>query len=283
MICSYNLKKDIRFICEMTGIDIEDLAKEISMSKRMIMYSASGSPTNTTLEKIYGYIYRKGYLLSSAKSEIFKEILSTDESLFFHGSRFGIKEINCTGSRSSSDFSNGFYCSQCLDSASSFVADSKNSSVYVFKAELSGLKCLRFECDLDWMLAISYFRGKLSRYREESYIQSMIQKVEEADMIIAPIADNRMFEVLNQFASGEITTVQAIHSLSASRLGNQYVFKADKAIRKLCFLDRFYLCDEERNNLKNISRDNENIIQTKLKLSEREFRNQGKFIDELFI
>ena len=247
------------------------------------MYSCAGTPSNTTLEKIYGYIYRKGYRLSSAKSEVFTESLSKNDQLFFHGSRYGIREISCGGSRSDSDFSNGFYCSKRLDSAVCFVSDCRSSSVYAFKADLTQLNCLTFECDLDWMLAISFFRGRLSAYRDTAYIRNLIHRIETADVIIAPIADNRMFEVLNRFAAGDITSVQALHSLSASRLGNQYVFKTEKAVQRLFFLDRFYLCDEERENAKEFSKDNANIIQTKLKLSLREFRNQGKYIDELFI
>ncbi|MCR4951144.1 MAG: DUF3990 domain-containing protein [Solobacterium sp.] len=267
----------------MTGLRIDEFAEEAALSKRTVLYSFSNEPSNTTLEKVYGLIYRKGFRLSLAKSELFAENLKKNEVLFFHGSKYGINEIDPFGSKNDSDFSHGFYCSRQLDSASSFVAEYKSSSVYIFKADLSKLNCFVLNCSLDWMLAISYYRRKISAYKNEPHIQNMIRQLEKADVIIAPIADNKMFEVLNQFASGEITSDQALHSLSASRLGDQYVFRTEKAVRKLSFLDRFYLCDEERNNAGLFSRDNENIIQTKLKLAKREFRNQGKYIDELFL
>lgn len=280
---SYHFENDIRFICDVSGLNLNELSKATSVSKRTILYAYSGDPSDNTLEKVYTYIYQQGYRLSIAKSEIFKESLSAKEQLFFHGSKYGISNIRFDGSKFDSDFSYGFYCSKRLESASSFTADYKASSVYVFKANLSGLKIVTMNCDLDWMLAISYYRRKISEYSSHPYIQNLIRRLETSDIIIAPIADNKMFEVLNQFAVGEITSDQALHSLSASRLGDQYVFKTEKAINRLQFLDRFYLCNEERANAKISARENENVIQTKLSIAKREFRNQGKYIDELFV
>lgn len=283
MIRTFNLQDDIGLICEIADMNLEEFASEIPLSKRSLLYAQTGTFSNKTLEKIYSTIYDTGYRLSAAKNELFQELLKADEELFFHGSKYGISEIDCRGSRSDSDFSNGFYCTQRFESASSFVADVRYSSVYVFKASLSELNCLKFDCCLDWMLAISCYRGKLPQYSSHPGIQRILSEINNADVVIAPIADNRMFEVLNQFNAGEITSVQALHSLSASRLGDQFVFKTQKAVNSLVPLDRYYLCDAERNSAISQAKDNENIIQTKLKLAKREFRNQGKYIDELFL
>ena len=52
--------------------------------------------------------------------------------------------------------------------------------------------------------------------------------MQAADLIIAPIADNRMFTIMGQFANGDITDIEAQHALLTSRLGKQYVFKPPK-------------------------------------------------------
>ena len=283
MKMTYDVEKDVRFICELSGDDLDSLSKKMSLSRRTLQYAFKSEPSADVLEKIYSYIYRNGSRLSVAKSDLFQESLKPDEKLFFHGSRFGFEQIDPSGSRNNSDLSYGFYCSGNLRSAVSFVEEYRNSSVYVFKANLSGLKSEVLSCDLDWMLAISYYRDKLGVYSESEYIQNLIRHLDSMDFVVAPIADNKMFEILNQFANGDITTVQAIHSLSASRLGNQFVFKSPAAVERLVFIDRFYLCDEERKNSLLASGDHSNVIQTKLDMAKRQFRNKGKYIDELFI
>ena len=52
--------------------------------------------------------------------------------------------------------------------------------------------------------------------------------------------------MMQQFGQGEITDVQAIHALSASRLGKQYVFKSEKAVSRLKEIERLYLSKEEK-------------------------------------
>lgn len=281
IVMNYNFKNDIDFILAVTGDDLSALAEKTGVSRRTLFYSLNEGPSDQVLEKVYSYIYGSGYVVSEAKNELFLESLKGNEKLFYHGSRFGIENIAAEGSRKTSDFSCGFYCSEALGSAVSFVEEFRSSSVYVFKADLTGLKTFEFDCDLDWMLAISYFRNKLSDYKSNQHIVSLIDSLNDIDVIIAPIADKKMFEILNQFSNGDITSVQALHSLSASRLGKQYVFKTPEAINSLMFIDRFYLCDEERAKSIVSSADRGNIIQTKLDMAKREFRGKGKYIDEI--
>ena len=59
------------------------------------------------------------------------------------------------------------------------------------------------------------------------------------------------------------------------------MFKTAKAIDSLTFIDRFYMCDEERAQSIVSSASRGNIIQTKLDMAKREFRGKGKYIDEI--
>ena len=149
----------------------------------------------------------------------------------FHGSKSGLSDITVSGSRNKCDFGNGFYLGQTFNQALSFVCEKDRASVYSFKYSLEGLKSVEFDCSLDWMIAICYFRGTINKYARSKRVQEVIKKIEDADVIIAPIADNKMFYVMSQFAEGEINADAAIHSLSASRLGMQYIFKTDKALK----------------------------------------------------
>lgn len=56
--------------------------------------------------------------------------------------------------RDNCDFGKGFYLGETYNQALSFVCEKEKSSVYSFKYSLSDLKVKRFDCNLEWMLAI---------------------------------------------------------------------------------------------------------------------------------
>ena len=51
------------------------------------------------------------------------------------------------------------------------------------------MKINEFDCSMDWMHAICYFRGTIKEYVESSRIQHIIKKIGDADIVITPIAD----------------------------------------------------------------------------------------------
>ena len=236
-----------------------------------------GSAADEVYEKLYSYIYKRNYRINSVKEELIKEKYG---SVLFHGSKNGLSDITVSGSRNNCDFGNGFYLGQTYNQALSFVCEYDRASVYSFRYSLEGLECVEFDCSLDWMLAICYFRGTIKKYAESERVQKVIKKIEGADVIIAPIADNKMFYVMSQFAEGEINADAAIHSLSASRLGLQYIFKTDRALKNLIPIERYYLSAPEREDCRRALVLRGYEIDTKLKLAKREFRS-GLFIEEL--
>lgn len=99
-------------------------------------------------------------------------------------------------------------------------------------------------------------------------------------MIIAPIADNKMFYIMTQFTDGEINADVALHSLSASKLGLQYIFKTEKALNNLTPIERYYLSVPEREDCQRLLNERSLEIDTKLKMAKREFKS-GLYIEEL--
>lgn len=49
------------------------------------------------------------------------------------------------------------------------------------------------------MIAICYYRGTLGRFSSNSMVSKIINEIEGVDVVIAPIADNKMFYVMAQF------------------------------------------------------------------------------------
>ena len=276
--CEYRIKEDIGFIMEAEGINKFELSEATKISRVTLdSIDKRGTATEEVCEKLYSYIYKLNYRINSVKEELVREKYGT---VLFHGSKNGLSEITVSGSRNNCDFGNGFYLGQTYNQALSFVCEYENSSVYSFKFSIDGLKCIEFDCSLDWMLAICYFRGTIKNYSGSRAVQNVIKIIEDADVIIAPIADNKMFYIMSQFAEGEINAEAALHSLSASKLGLQYIIKTNKALKNLVPIERYYLSFPEKEDCRSMLVERGYEIDTKLKLAKREFRN-GLYIEEL--
>ena len=130
------------------------------------------------------------------------------------------------------------------------------------------------------MLAICYYRGTLGEFSLNSKVRQIVADVEAADVVIAPIADNKMFYVMAQFTEGEINADVALHSLSASKLGLQFIFRTEKALQNLVPIEKLYLSSPEREDCRRVLNERSYEIDTKLKLAKREFKT-GLYIEEI--
>ncbi len=276
--CEYRIREDIGFIIEAEGINKLELSESTGISRTTIdSIEKKGTTTDEVCEKLYSYIYEKNYRLNSVKEELIKEKYG---NILFHGSKNGLSEVNVFGSRDNCDFGKGFYLGQTYNQALSFVCEYERASVYSFRYSFDGLKIIEFDCSIDWMLAICFFRGTIKKFAENSIVQGIVKRIEEADVIIAPIADNKMFYIMSQFAEGEINADVALHSLSASGLGLQYIIKTEKALKKCIPIERYYLSAPEREDCRKTLIERGYEIDTKLKLAKREFK-EGLYIEEM--
>lgn len=105
--------------------------------------------------------------------------------------------------------------------------------------------------------------------------------MEGIDYIVAPIADNRMFEIIDSFIDGEITDVQCQHCLSATNLGNQYVFITQKAIDQITLLEKCYLSEQEKEFYLTSRLESFKMNLDKVKLVRKQYRNQGEYIEDI--
>ena len=105
--------------------------------------------------------------------------------------------------------------------------------------------------------------------------------VDLSDMIVGYIANDRMFVVLDRFFNGEITDLALINSLSALKLGKQYVAKTEKACKNIKIIDEQEMKEEQREKLKYESEVNRS---RGIELAEsvcRKYRREGRFFDEI--
>lgn len=248
-------------------------------------------PTKSQLESIYNFAYGKGlYLNEITWQECLDEFRKDRIKVCSHGSRTYIKgEIrldlntpdNPDRSGDTNDFANGFYLGQNLSQACMFVGEEPNSSLYILTFDPKGLKCAYFDVDENWMLAVGLFRNRLTEYENHPKLTYIKDKVDGCDFVFAPIADNKIFEVIDAFTSGEITDLQCLYALSATHLGYQYVLKSQRALDKLQIKKHLYYCGLEKSMYNKEADIESNTSMNKALIAKRRYKDQGQYISEI--
>lgn len=263
----YDLDSDIELVTELNHCSEEDLKDFIDIDN---------------IEDVYEYAWGNGIRLNNIKWQEYKDLDNNDLIFLCHGSRSGIKgNIRLDVSGDSNDFGDGFYCGTRLDQAGMFVADEPNSSMYVIAFNPEGLTPATFNVDTEWMLAVAYFRETVDDYKDSDKIKAIKEKVDNADYVIAPIADNRIFELIDSFTEGEITDQQCLYAMSATHLGRQYVFKKPSTLSHIEIVDHLYLCDSEKDSYAMQGTIESNTSLNKAIISRKKFQDKGLYIDEL--
>lgn len=210
------------------------------------------------------------------------QILTSGEIVtLYHGSKTGISGMIAPISRSRCDFGKGFYMGTEYLQPLTLICNYPKGKIYSMSVDLSNLEILDLEVSLDWALFVAYNRGKMESVKDSKIYKKYKNMAKGCDMIIGYIANDRMFVVLDRFFNGEITDAALIHSLSALKLGKQYVAQTEKACKQIKIIDEKKISKEERSNLKKISE----VNRTKgIALADdicRKYRREGLFFDEI--
>jgi transcriptional regulator with XRE-family HTH domain len=282
----YRITEDIKSIREILGLSQSELANQIGVEQVTISRNELGktNPSDIFLEKLYAFAFDKNIKINKLKEMLWRDDLSQNEKLLFHGAKSEIVgDIDIHKGRKNNDFGQGFYTGESYEQAISFVSGFNHSSVYYLRFDDSNLKCKRYKVDQEWMMTIAYYRGALDEYKNHPSIKSLIEKSKDCDYIIAPIADNRMFQIINSFIDGELTDEQCKHCLAATNLGMQYIFVSEKAVSQAKIIERCYISANEREYYKNVRFEESKLGDDKVKLARKQYRGQGKYIDEILV
>ncbi len=211
-----------------------------------------------------------------------KRIIHTNEGItLYHGSKSGIHGAIAPVSRERCDFGKGFYMGTDPIQPLTLICNYPNGKMYTLSVDLSDLKILDVEVGLDWAFLVAYNRGKMESIKHSSIYNRFANMSKGCDMIIGYIANDRMFVVLDRFFNGDITDLALINSLSALKLGKQYVVLTEKACRKIQILEERELAEEDRRKLKQKSEENRSKgIEMENEIC-RKYRREGSFFDEI--
>lgn len=281
----FMIAKDIESVIEILDDTIENLADALEVSRATVSNWINGKNaiSEKHMDEFYRYVYQKGIRLNKIKEQFYREdMVKNGEVLLFHGAKTRIEgKLRIDQNKKTNDFGNGFYCGESLEQSAMFVATYKNSSLYMLKFKPDNLIGKTFRVNREWMLTIAYFRGRLEQYQDTAMVRQLAKTTEGVDYIVAPIADNRMFEIIDSFIDGEITDVQCRYCLSATNLGMQYIFVSDRALSQIEFLERCYLVDIEKESYLISRQESYKMNMDKVKLARRQYRNQGEYIEDI--
>ena len=282
---NYSVISDIKCVCTLLELSPSALAEQLGVARSTVTRILNGStvPGDLFLRRFYSFAYDNPMRRIDLNQLKVQFALDEHSHLYFHGARNGIEgEIDLSHSRKELDMGPGFYLGESYSQAASYIFAYPSSSIYLFSGKkLQGLRVVTYGVDLEWMLLVCYFRKRIDAYASSSLLQSYVEKAKQADVIIAPIADNNMFETMNQFARGQITDLQAIAALSASTLGKQIVLKTDSACQAFEIVDRLYLSPEERKDIEEARKASALTARDKAKLAIEKYRREGRYIEEI--
>jgi transcriptional regulator with XRE-family HTH domain len=281
----YRFDEDCRLIRELRGQTQTELSDKLGIGiATLSRWEANRSePSADSLEKLYSYAYRSGIRLNRIKEQFYREELGQERKLLFHGAKAVLEgSVRNDVSRQNNDFGYGFYMGESFRQAALFVSNfNKESCVYCLSLDEKGLVRADYSVDNEWMLAIACFRGRLDGRVSEEKKELICSRALQADYIIAPIADNRMYQIIDSFIDGEITDEQCKHALAATELGMQYVLKSKRAVNQAEVLERCFLCTREKEEYINTRAKDISAAEDKVRAARIKYRGKGKYIDEL--
>lgn len=264
---------------------LADICSKMDLSETDYLAIKHGEiePTKQQLENIYNFAYNKGLYLNEIKwGECVDEFQQGRTKVGSHGSRVNIKgNIRLDVSGESNDFADGFYVGQHISQAGMFVGEEPNSSLYILTFNTEDLDIAAFNVGVDWMLAVAYYRNKIPQYADHPKIRAIRDKVDNCDYVFGPIADNKIFEVIDAFTEGLITDQQCLYALSATHLGYQYVLKTQKALEHLEMKEHLYYCAAEKAMYNKESDVETNTSMNKALIAKKRYADRGQYITEL--
>lgn len=285
---SVNLSEDLKKVKVLFDYTDEELASDLRINRSTLSrwITKKNYPNNISLNKIYSYIYSKGIKLNLIDEELYKSKETKNNLILFHGSKSGIEgNLTVEKGNEKKDFGKGFYLGESVKQAVSFVSNYPNSVLYIVEVKnIDKLKIKYFDVSKEWMIIVAYYRGKINEYLNSSYLKELLESIKGVDMIVAPIADNSMYSIINEFIEGGITDEQCINALSANRLGKQVVILNDRTLNNnVKIIKESFLCIEEKNQYEEEKENDRNVGKAKMILAKRKYAGIGKYIEEILV
>ena len=282
------MQKLIKSIRDYLGLSQADFAEKLGVNFATVNRWENGRaiPTKLAQAKLYDYCKEHGvpvyqFVLDKIANEAASVNLEGGRILLYHGSKSGIVGDIAPKSREMCDFGKGFYMGTEPGQPLTLICDFEKSKFYIVSIDINALDTVEIKADLDWAMLVAFHRGRMDKIKGTSFYEKYSRIDAGKDLVIGSIANDRMFYVLDNFFMGNITDMALVNSLSALKLGKQYVATTEKACAAvriereipLSMMERRFLQDEsDRSRQKGIAIANDIC---------KNYRREGNFFDEI--
>ena len=282
------MQKLIKHIRDYLGLSQADFAEKLGVNFATVNRWENGRaiPTKLAQAKLYDYCKEQGvpvyqFVLDKIANEAASVNLEDGRILLYHGSKSGIVGDIAPKSREMCDFGKGFYMGTEPGQPLTLICDFDKSKFYIVSIDTNALDTVEIKADLDWAMLVAFHRGRMDKIKGTSFYEKYSRIDAGKDLVIGSIANDRMFYVLDNFFMGNITDMALVNSLSALKLGKQYVATTEKACAAvriereipLSMMERRFLQDEsDANRQKGITLANDIC---------KNYRREGNFFDEI--
>lgn len=201
----------------------------------------------------------------------------------YHGSRSGLEGEICPCSRERCDFGRGFYMGTNPDQVKGLVVSDQNPVFYELEIDFTKIPITRrlYLKDKDWMWTVLACRKQSAEFVETTLAKQAIRRLERADIVAGPIADDRMNEAMRRFEENGLTDVALLHCLDSIDYGEQVVAKTPFACQQVTIVARHAIRGKEAENAMHFSdqkrKEGENIVN---KMAAR-YNREGNFLSEI--
>lgn len=275
-----NLIKAIRFAANMNQ---EQFASAIGTTSLSINRWENGKTLPNRMAQMQLYKFCKEHTIDVAQLIIdTKKYKDDNEKLvLYHGSKKGIVGDIAPISRAECDFGNGFYMGTNTLQPLTLVCNEDKPRFYTVELDMTGLKALTVEIDMDWAMLIAYHRKEMECAKGTAIYEKYAHIADGYDVIIGYIVNDRMYTELSRFFNKTLTDVALINCLSALDLGKQYVAISEKACKQIKILKEEVLSPLELSLLKDMSSERRKEGIALAEKIEVKYRREGKFFDEI--
>ncbi len=270
------------------GISQQELADYMNVSFATVnrWENNHAYPTKGAQDRLFDFCQEhqvplSDYVMERMMASV-EDVQQKTEGLFlYHGSKTGIECPIVPVSRKRCDFGPGFYMGTMPEQPLTLICDFPESVLYGVSLDLKGLNVVEISPDITWAMLVAFHRGKMDVVKGTALYKKYSQLLKDVDLVVGSIANDRMFQVLDDFFVGNITDVALIKSLSALQLGKQYVALTPKACKAISIEAEIKLSALERKCLQQLSDLNRRkgvaLAQEICKANRRE----GKYFDEI--
>ena len=206
-----------------------------------------------------------------------------EKVILYHGSRGGIVGIIEPKSRLRCDFGAGFYMGTNPDQAKTLVSNDQAPYFYKLELDLSGLstdRVLRLD-GMEWAYFVLYNRGRLDSVKKSALYKQCARLASDKDIIIGPIADDAMNEVMNRFIHGDITDKAFLECIRGLDYGIQYVAKTEAACGCVTVLEGKELYGKELDDAALLAEKRRKEGRDLADVMQRRYRREGRYFDEI--